>query len=44
MDEKTKKALQELLQILIDNPSLPDRITITFKPAKLMQSDPSKDE
>lgn len=32
MSEATKKALQELLKILIDCPELADRITITIKP------------
>jgi len=37
MDEK-EKALQELLKLIAENPSLADRITITIKPSKLKQS------
>jgi len=32
LDEQKKKALQELLKILSDNPEIADRITITIKP------------
>ncbi len=32
MDKETKKALQELLKILAENPEVADRITITIKP------------
>lgn len=32
MDENKRKALQELLKILSDEPELADRITITIKP------------
>lgn len=37
MDETKEKALRELLKLIADNPDLPDRITITIKPAKLKQ-------
>lgn len=40
MTEEKKKALQELLKILSDNPEIADRITITIKP----NSKPSKAE
>lgn len=33
-----KKALQELLKLLSENPDLAERITITIKPSKLTQS------
>jgi hypothetical protein len=36
MDEKLK-ALQEVLKIIVENPTLADRITITIKPSKLTQ-------
>jgi len=39
MDE-TEKALKELLKLLADHPELADRITITLKPGKLIQSRP----
>ena len=32
MNGETKKALQELLKILAENPEVADRITITIKP------------
>lgn len=32
MTEEKKKALQELLKILSDNPEIAERITITIKP------------
>ena len=32
MDAEKKKALQELLKILSDNPEIAERITITIKP------------
>ena len=38
--EKTpnsKEALQELLKLIADHPELADRITITIKPAKVLQ-------
>lgn len=39
MDKQdTKKALQELLKLLSENPDLAERITITIKPGKLTQS------
>lgn len=31
MDKAKKEALQELLRLLVDNPDLADRITITIK-------------
>ena len=35
---KTKKeALQELLELIAENPELADRITITIKPNKVLQ-------
>lgn len=37
MDEKTK-ALKELLEILVEHPDLAERITITIKPNKVLQS------
>ena len=40
MDEKKRKALQELLKILSDYPEVAERITITIKP----NSKPSKAE
>lgn len=40
MTEEKKKALQELLKILIDYPELAERIVITIKP----NSKPSKAE
>lgn len=40
MNEDKRKALQELLKILSDEPELADRITITIKP----NSKPSKAE
>lgn len=39
MDKEKVKALQELLRLLADDPDVADRITITFKPSKLKQSD-----
>ena len=40
MAEKTKKeALQELLEVLADNPNLAERIVITIKPQKLEQGE-----
>lgn len=38
-DKTKEEALQELLKILIDNPDVADRITITIKPSKLKQGD-----
>lgn len=32
MNEEKKKALQELLKILCENPEIAERITITIKP------------
>lgn len=37
MDKDKKKALQELLKILVDHPEVANRIVITIKPEKLMQ-------
>lgn len=42
MAEENKKALQEFLKILSDNPEIAERITITFKPAKLIQGEKPK--
>lgn len=40
MDKAKKEALQELLRLLVDNPDLADRITITIKPnSKLQQGE-----
>lgn len=33
----SKDALQELLKLIADHPELADRITITIKPAKVLQ-------
>lgn len=38
MTEK-EKALYELLKLIADHPELADRITITIKPGKIVQSD-----
>lgn len=38
MDRDAKKALQELLKLLSENPDLAERSTITIKPSKLTQS------
>lgn len=35
--QNPKEALQELLRQIADNPELADRITITIKPAKVLQ-------
>lgn len=37
MSEEKKKALQELLRLIAENPNLAERITITIKPSKLLQ-------
>jgi len=37
MDEKVK-ALKELLEILVEHPDLAERITITIKPNRIIQS------
>lgn len=37
MDEKAK-ALKELLEILVKHPDLAERITITIKPNRIIQS------
>ena len=37
MEQDKKKALQELLKMLSENPNLAERITITIKPGKLTQ-------
>ncbi len=42
MDERIK-ALQELLKILCEHPDLAERIVITIKPSKLMQSEHQED-
>ena len=44
MDEDKIKALQELLKILSDHPEIAERITITIKPNKLLQSKPKDDK
>lgn len=36
--QDAKRALQELLELLSENPDLAERITITIKPGKLTQS------
>lgn len=33
----SKEALQELLRFIADHPELADRVTITIKPAKVLQ-------
>ncbi len=33
----SKEALQEFLRLIADHPELADRITITIKPAKVLQ-------
>lgn len=40
MNETKRKALQELLKILSDNPEVAERITITIKP----NSNPKQDK
>ena len=35
--EDKKKALQELLKVLCDNPEIADRITITIRPNRIKQ-------
>lgn len=42
MDKTKKEALQELLRLIADNPDLADRITITIKPSKVLQSTDKK--
>lgn len=42
MDEQKRKALQELLKILSDNPEVADRITITIRPNSKPLQDNSK--
>lgn len=43
--ENSKEALQELLKLIADHPELADRITITIKPAKVLQgTDKPKEE
>lgn len=39
MDKEKKKALQELLKILIETPELAERITITIKPNSKTQGE-----
>ena len=41
MDEKAK-ALKELLEILVEHPDLAERITITIKPNRIIQSNETK--
>ena len=36
--EDNKKALKELLEILVEHPDLAERITITIKPNRIIQS------
>ena len=43
MDENIK-ALQEVLKIIVENPTLADRITITIKTSKLTQGTDTKSE
>lgn len=38
----SKEALQELLRLIADHPELADRITITIKPAKVLQGTDTK--
>lgn len=40
--DETKKALQEILKIIAENPDLADRITITIKPSKITQGKKTK--
>lgn len=42
MDEKTIKALKELLETLVEHPELAELITITIKPSKLIQGKPTE--
>lgn len=42
MDEKTIKALKELLETLVEHRELAERITITIKPSKLIQGKPTE--
>lgn len=42
--DETKKALQDVLKIIAENPTLADRITITIKPSKIEQGSPTKDK
>ncbi len=42
MNKESKKALQEFFKLLSDNPEIAERITITFKPAKLTQGEKPK--
>lgn len=43
MEEKAK-ALKELLEILVEHPDLAERITITIKPNKVLQSNETPTE
>lgn len=43
MSEEKIKALQELLKILSDHPEVAERITVTIRPYKLMQSKEPKE-
>ncbi len=42
MTEK-EKALHELLKLIADHPELAERITITIRPGKVVQSDTKED-
>jgi len=37
VDDESKKALQDLLEIIAKHPELADRITITIRPSKIKQ-------
>lgn len=43
MVKSNEEALRELLRLMADNPGLADRITITIKPAKVLQGTDKKD-
>ena len=43
MVKLNEEALRELLRLMADNPGLADRITITIKPAKILQGTDKKD-
>lgn len=42
MVKSNEEALRELLRLMADNPGLADRITITIKPAKVLQGTDKK--
>lgn len=42
MEDEKIKALKELLEILVEHPNLAERITITIKPSKLIQGEPTE--